>query len=52
MAAARAAITGRVVNSDYVYGSAIRYRDIKTGNNGYPCRTGYDLVTGRGSWTG
>ncbi len=51
MIAARAAIAGTTVNSTYVYGSAIAYRDITVGNNGAPCLTGYDLCTGRGSWT-
>lgn len=51
MIAARAAIAGATVNSAYVYGSVIAYRDITVGNNGAPCSTGYDLCTGRGSWT-
>ena len=52
MWAARSADAGTVVNSAYVYGSSISYRDITTGNNGLACKAGYDLVTGRGSWTG
>ncbi len=52
MIAARSAIAGAVVDSGYVYGSAITYRDITSGNNGAPCLVGYDLCTGRGSWTG
>jgi len=52
MAAARSAAAGAVVNSAYVYGSSITYRDIDTGNNGAPCLTGFDLCTGRGSWLG
>jgi len=52
MWAARAAVAGAVVNSAYVYGSSISYRDITLGNNGAPCLVGYDLCTGRGSWTG
>ena len=52
MWAARAADAGVVVNSAYVYGSSIKYRDITSGNNGAPCLIGYDLCTGRGSWTG
>lgn len=52
MWAARAADAGVVVNSAYVYGSHISYRDITSGNNGAPCMVGYDLCTGRGSWTG
>jgi hypothetical protein len=30
----------------------LNFRDITSGNNGSPCLVGYDLVTGRGSWTG
>jgi subtilase family serine protease len=52
MIAARAAVAGAVVNSAYVYGNAISYRDITSGNNGLSCLPGYDLVTGRGSWLG
>ena len=52
MWAGRAADAGAVVSSAYVYGSSITYRDITSGNNGAPCLTGYDLCTGRGSWTG
>lgn len=51
MVAARSAVAGAVVNSTYVYGSTILFRDITSGNNGDPCLVGYDLVTGRGSWT-
>ena len=52
MWAARSAVAGAVVNAAYVYGSAITYRDITSGNNGEPARVGYDLVTGRGSRVG
>jgi len=52
MWAARSADTTSVVNASYVYGSGITYRDIASGNNGASCLVGYDLVTGRGSWTG
>jgi subtilase family serine protease len=52
MWAARSAVSGQVVNAAFVYGTAITYRDITVGNNGAPCLVGYDLVTGRGSWTG
>jgi subtilase family serine protease len=52
MWAARSAVAGAVVNSTYVYGNSIMYRDITSGNNGAPCLVGYDLCTGRGSWTG
>jgi hypothetical protein len=52
MWAARAADQGAVVNASYVYGDHISFRDITAGNNGAPCLVGYDLCTGRGSWTG
>jgi len=53
MWAARSADAGALVNATYVYGSAITYRDITVGSNGgFSCRPGFDLVTGRGSWTG
>jgi hypothetical protein len=52
MWAARSADQGAVVNSSYVYGNTISFRDITSGNNGASALTGYDLVTGRGSWTG
>ncbi len=51
MIAARAAITGSVVDSAFVYGNSISFRDITSGDNGAPCLVGYDLCTGRGSWT-
>jgi len=50
MWAAASADAGVTVNSVYVYGSSITYRDITSGNNGAACLTGYDLCTGRGSW--
>ncbi|MDP9265065.1 MAG: S53 family peptidase [Chloroflexota bacterium] len=52
MWAARSAVAGAVVNSTYVYGGSITYRDITSGNNGAPCLAGFDLCSGRGSWTG
>jgi subtilase family serine protease len=53
MWAARSADAGVQVNGAYVYGSSITYRDITAGaNNVGSCQAGYDLVTGRGSWTG
>jgi subtilase family serine protease len=53
MWAARSADAGAVVNSAYVYGSSITYRDITAGSNSVgSCLAGYDLVTGRGSWLG
>jgi len=52
MWAARSADAGVVVNAAYVYGSNIAFRDITSGNNGAACLTGFDLCSGRGSWTG
>ncbi len=53
MWAARSAdSSATVVDAAYVYGSNITFRDITVGNNGAPCLVGYDLCTGRGSWTG
>jgi subtilase family serine protease len=52
MWAARSADQGVVVNAAYVYGNNITFRDITSGSNGASCLVGYDLVTGRGSWTG
>jgi subtilase family serine protease len=52
MWAGRSAVAGAVVNSAYVYGNSITYRDITSGNNGANALVGYDLVTGRGSWLG
>jgi subtilase family serine protease len=52
MWAARSAVAGAFVNASYVYGNNINFRDITVGNNGQPCKIGYDLCSGRGSWTG
>jgi subtilase family serine protease len=52
MWAARSAVAGAVVNSAYVYGGSIAYRDITSGNNGAACLVGFDLCSGRGSWIG
>ncbi|HEX6662939.1 MAG TPA: S53 family peptidase [Gaiellaceae bacterium] len=52
MWAARAAVAGTLVNAAYVYGAGITYRDITLGNNGAQCLVGFDLCSGRGSWTG
>jgi hypothetical protein len=52
MWAARSAVAGAVVNSAYVYGNSISYRDITSGNNGASCKVGFDLCSGPGSWTG
>jgi subtilase family serine protease len=49
---ARSADAGVPVDAAYVYGSNITYRDITSGNNGAACLVGFDLCTGRGSWTG
>ena len=48
--AARAAGTGALVNEEYLYSGAVKFRDIKDGNNGAPCLPGFDLVTGQGRW--
>jgi subtilase family serine protease len=52
MWAARSAAAAAVVDSTYVYGTSIAFRDITSGNNGASCLVGYDLCSGRGSWTG
>ncbi len=53
MWAARSAdSSASVVDAAYVYGSSITFRDITSGNNGAACKTGFDLCSGRGSWTG
>jgi subtilase family serine protease len=52
MWAARSAAAGVPVDSAYVYGANIAFRDIVSGDNGATCLAGTDLVTGRGSWTG
>lgn len=52
MWAGRAADSGALVSAAYVYGGSISFRDITVGNNGAPCLVGFDLCTGRGSWTG
>jgi subtilase family serine protease len=52
MWAGRAAVAGALVNSSYVYGNSITYRDITSGNNGAACLVGFDLCSGRGSWIG
>jgi subtilase family serine protease len=52
MWAARSAVAGTAVDAATVYGSTITFRDITQGNNGAPCLVGFDLCTGRGSWTG
>jgi subtilase family serine protease len=52
MWAGRAAVSGAVVNAAYVFASNITFRDITAGNNGALCLVGFDLCSGRGSWTG
>jgi hypothetical protein len=52
MWAARSAVSGADVNSAYVYGTSITFRDVTSGSNGAPCLVGYDLCSGRGSWIG
>ena len=50
MWAGRAAVSGVAVDSAYVYGTSITYRDITSDNNGAACLVGFDLCSGRGSW--
>ena len=52
MIAARAAISRKVVDDDFLYATPapITFRDITEGNNGLPALPGFDLVTGLGSW--
>jgi len=52
MWAARSAASGAQVNSAYVYTNNITYRDITAGGNTAGCLVGFDLCSGRGSWTG
>jgi subtilase family serine protease len=52
MWAGRGAVQGVTVDSAFVYGTGITYRDITSGNNGAACLTGFDLCSGRGSWIG
>jgi subtilase family serine protease len=52
MWAGRSAVAGTTVNSAYVYGNSITFRDITSGNNGASCLVGFDLCSGRGSWVG
>lgn len=52
MVAARSADTGAQVNSAFVYANNISFRDITLGGNSAGCLVGYDLCSGRGSWTG
>jgi subtilase family serine protease len=50
--AGRSADAGVVTNAGYVYGNNLTFRDITSGNNGAACLVGFDLCSGRGSWTG
>jgi subtilase family serine protease len=52
MVAARTAASGKTLSAASIYGTTMSFRDIVQGNNGAPCQVGYDLNTGRGSWTG
>ena len=52
MLAARSADAGVVTNASYIYANNITFRDITSGNNGAACLVGFDLCSGRGSWTG
>jgi hypothetical protein len=45
-------VAGTTVNSAYVYGNSITFRDITSGNNGASCLVGFDLCSGLGSWVG
>ena len=50
MTAARSAIAGTVVNAASIYATAFPNYDVTVGNNGLSALSGYDLVTGVGSW--
>ena len=52
IAAGRAAASGIALTTGTVYGASLSWRDVTDGNNGAPCLAGFDLCTGRGSWTG
>ena len=52
MVAARAAATGTALNATAVYGTKLGLRDVTAGGNALGCKTGYDLCSGRGTWTG
>jgi len=54
MWAARAAVSGIVIDAGVLYGSSspLTLRDVTAGDNGRPAGVGFDLVTGLGSWTG
>jgi hypothetical protein len=50
--AARAAVAGGMMDSAKIYGAgAPKLRDITSGNNGAPAKVGYDMASGRGSWS-
>ncbi len=51
MIAGRTASGGSVLTPAKIYSTAIKFRDITSGNNGAPAKAGLDLATGRGSWT-
>ena len=62
MFAARAAVSGQVVNAATVYGNTLTFRDVTSGFNGNTltprgfqpsfCIVGYDTCSGRGTWIG
>jgi hypothetical protein len=52
MRAARSVGTGDVVDTGCVYASNITFSNITSSNNGPACLVGFDLCSGRGSWTG
>ncbi len=50
MIAAHAAETGAHVDATFVYGGTIKVYNVSAGSNGHPCKIGYNLCTGLGSW--
>lgn len=50
--AARAAVSGSVIDATAVYSNLISFRDITSGGNSAGCFIGYDMCSGRGSWIG
>jgi subtilase family serine protease len=52
MFAARSADLGTVVDASTIYGSALHFHDVTQGDNGVSCAVGYEMCTGRGSWSG
>ena len=50
--AARAAVSGSIIDAAAVYSKLISFRDITSGGNAAGCAVGYDMCSGRGSWIG